>query len=379
MNPEPRIAIVAGEVSGDFLAAGLMQALRQHWPRARFEGVAGPRMIEAGCAALYPLARLSVMGFAEVLPRLPGILWMRRQLRRRWLTRPPDVFIGVDAPDFNLPLARDLHAAGIRTVHYVSPSVWAWRAERVQSIRRDVDLMLTLFPFEAAFYERHAVPVRFVGHPLADQIPLMPDRAAARVTLGLLAGAEVVALLPGSRKSEVSRLAPVFIDAARLCLERRPGLHFVAPMATPAMRVLFEAALRAAGAALPLTLLDRQAQAALIACDAALVASGTATLEALLCKRPMVVAYRMHPYSWRRMLKLFIVDRYALPNHLAGRDAVPEFYQDACTPTALADALLTRLDDVAGNERLRREFTRVHEALRQDASRQAAAAVAALA
>lgn len=364
------VALVAGEASGDILGAGLMQALKARHPHVEFIGVGGPRMEAEGLVSAFPMERLSVMGLVEVLGRLCELLGRRRRLIRDLIAAKPDVFIGIDAPDFNLTLELKLRQAGIRTVHYVSPSVWAWRQKRVLKIREACDLMLTLFPFEARFYLDHQVPVRFVGHPLANTIPLQADRAGARETLGLAADESVVALLPGSRGSEVARLGELFLDAAERLRALRPGVQFVLPCANAERRVQLEAML--AGRNLPLRLLDGRSHEALAACDAVLIASGTATLEALLHKRPMVVAYKVAPLTYRILRRLVKSPYISLPNLLAERMLVPELIQDAATPDALAQALAPLLDDGAVQTE---GFDVIHRALRQDASQQAADAV----
>ena len=364
------VALVAGEASGDILGAGLMQALKARHPDVRFIGIGGPRMEAQGLRSYFPLERLAVMGLVEVLGRLPELLARRKRLLKTFLDVRPDVFIGIDAPDFNLDLALKLRRNGIKTVHYVSPSVWAWRQNRVLKIRDACDLMLTLFPFEAKFYDAHQVAVRFVGHPLADAIPLVPDRAAARAELQLPQDGLVVALMPGSRGGEVGRLGPLFLAAAERLRSMRPGIRFVVPCASPERREQLEQIL--AGRDLPLTLLDGQSHAALAACNAVLIASGTATLEALLYKRPMVVAYSVAPLTFR-ILKRMVKSRYvALPNLLAQRLLVPELLQDAATPDAMARLLSPLLD----NGDVQTEgFDAIHRTLRCDASSQAAGAV----
>lgn len=364
------VALVAGEASGDILGAGLMQALKARHPHVEFIGVGGPRMEAEGLVSAFPMERLSVMGLVEVLGRLCELLGRRRRLIRDLIAAKPDVFIGIDAPDFNLTLELKLRQAGIRTVHYVSPSVWAWRQKRVLKIREACDLMLTLFPFEARFYLDHQVPVRFVGHPLANTIPLQADRAGAREALGLAADESVVALLPGSRGSEVARLGELFLDAAERLRALRPGVQFVLPCANAERRAQLEAML--AGRNLPLRLLDGRSHEALAACDAVLIASGTATLEALLHKRPMVVAYKVAPLTYRILRRLVKSPYISLPNLLAERMLVPELIQDAATPDALAHALAPLLDDGAVQTE---GFDVIHRALRQDASQQAADAV----
>ncbi|QUE74671.1 lipid-A-disaccharide synthase [Stutzerimonas stutzeri] len=364
------VALVAGEASGDILGAGLMQALKARHPDVRFIGIGGPRMEAQGLRSYFPLERLAVMGLVEVLGRLPELLARRKRLFKTFLDVRPDVFIGIDAPDFNLDLALKLRRNGIKTVHYVSPSVWAWRQNRVLKIRDACDLMLTLFPFEAKFYDAHQVAVRFVGHPLADAIPLIPDRAAARAELQLPQDGLVVALMPGSRGGEVGRLGPLFLAAAERLRSMRPGIRFVVPCASPERRAQLEQIL--AGRDLPLTLLDGQSHAALAACNAVLIASGTATLEALLYKRPMVVAYSVAPLTFRILKRMVRSPYVALPNLLAQRLLVPELLQDAATPDAMARLLSPLLD----NGDVQTEgFDAIHRTLRCDASSQAASAV----
>jgi lipid-A-disaccharide synthase len=364
------VALVAGEASGDILGAGLMQALKQKHPQVEFIGVGGPRMEAEGLVSSFPMERLAVMGLVEVLGRLRELLGRRKRLIKELIAAKPDVFIGIDAPDFNLTLELKLRQAGIRTVHYVSPSVWAWRQKRVLKIREACDLMLTLFPFEARFYLDHQVPVRFVGHPLANTIPLQADRDGAREALGLTPEDSVVALLPGSRGGEVSRLGELFLDAAERLRALRPGVQFVLPCANAERRAQLEVML--AGRNLPLRLLDGRSHEALAACDAVLIASGTATLEALLHKRPMVVAYKVAPLTYRILKRLVKSSYISLPNLLAERMLVPELIQDAATPDALAQTLAPLLDDGAVQTL---GFDVIHRALRQDASEQAADAV----
>ncbi|MDF3864653.1 lipid-A-disaccharide synthase [Pseudomonas denitrificans (nom. rej.)] len=368
-----RVALVAGEASGDILGSGLMQSLKQRHPDIEFIGVGGPRMQAEGLQSHFPMERLAVMGLVEVLGRLRELLRRRKDLVKMLIAAKPDVFIGIDAPDFNLTLELKLRRAGIRTVHYVSPSVWAWRQKRVLKIKEACDLMLALFPFEARFYEEHAVPVRFVGHPLANTIPLEADRAGARERLGLPQDARVVALLPGSRGGEVGKLGALFLDTAQRLLQDRPGLRFVLPCASPERRVQIEEMLP--GHDLPVQLLDGASHEALAACDAVLIASGTATLEALLYKRPMVVAYKVAPMTYRILKRLVKSPYISLPNLMAGRLLVPELIQDAATPEALATTLLPLLDDGSVQTE---SFDVIHRALRQDASAQAAEAVLAL-
>lgn len=370
MSRPLRVALVAGEASGDILGSGLMQAIKQRHPDTEFIGVGGARMEAEGLKSYFPMERLAVMGLVEVLGRLFELLGRRRQLARDLIAAQPDVFIGIDAPDFNLGLELKLRRAGIKTVHYVSPSVWAWRQKRVLKIREACDLMLTLFPFEAQFYDAHQVPVRFVGHPLADAIPQQADRGAAREALDLPQNEPVVALMPGSRGGEVARLGELFLDAAIRLRALRPGIRFLLPCATPERRQQLEQMLVSRD--LPLTLLDGRSHEALAACDAVLIASGTATLEALLYKRPMVVAYRVAPMTYRILKRLVKSPYISLPNLLAERMLVPELIQDAATPEALAQALAPLID---GGQVQTEGFDVIHRALRRDASVSAADAV----
>lgn len=372
-----RVAIVAGELSGDLLAAGLMQALKARRHDIRFEGIGGPAMLAEGFHSYYPLESLSVMGLVEVLGHLPELLRIRRGLLERFLADPPDVFIGIDSPDFNLGLERRLREAGVKTVHYVSPSVWAWRQGRVKGIRAAVDLMLTLFPFEKDFYDTQGMRAVHVGHPAADRLPLEVDSAGQRAALGLPPDAPVVAILPGSRRGEVARLGELFAQTAALVAAELPDVRFVAPMVSAELEAEFGAALAAAGVRERTTLLRGQSAAAMSAADSVLLASGTATLEAMLLKRPMVVAYRVAPSTYWivRLLRLVKTRRFALPNLLAGEDVVPEFIQYDATPQSLAAALLAQLRDAPGRERLRQRFLAMHRQLRCDANERAAEAV----
>jgi lipid-A-disaccharide synthase len=364
-----RIALVAGEASGDILGSGLMRAIKARHPDAEFIGVGGPLMEAQGMTSYFPMERLSVMGLVEVLGRLKELLARRKLLIQTLIDEKPDVFIGIDAPDFTLNIELKLRQAGIKTVHYVSPSVWAWRQKRVLKIREGCDLMLTLLPFEARFYEEQGVPVRFVGHPLADTIPLQADQLAARAALGLGQG-PVVALMPGSRGGEVGRLGALFFDAAERLVAVRPDIRFVLPCASPQRREQIEQLLQ--GRELPLTLLDGRSHVALAACNAVLIASGTATLEALLYKRPMVVAYRLAPLTYWILKRMVKSPYVSLPNLLAQRLLVPELLQDAATAEALAQTLLPLLDD---GDAQTAGFDAIHRTLRRDASNQAAEAV----
>ncbi|CAM3729989.1 Lipid-A-disaccharide synthase [Pseudomonas reidholzensis] len=366
------VALVAGEASGDILGSGLMRALKARHPDVRFIGVGGPLMEAEGMQSYFPMERLAVMGLVEVLGRLRELLKRRKLLIQTLIAEQPDVFIGIDAPDFTLNIELKLRQAGIKTVHYVSPSVWAWRQKRVLKIREGCDLMLTLLPFEARFYEEQGVPVRFVGHPLADTIPLDADRQAARAELGMTQG-PLVALMPGSRGGEVGRLGALFLDAAERLRQLVPGVRFVLPCANPTRRAQIEQMLD--GRDLPLTLLDGQSHLALAACDAVLIASGTATLEAMLYKRPMVVAYRLAPLTYWILKRLVKSPYVSLPNLLAQRLLVPELLQDAATSEALAQTLAPL---VADGSQQTESFDQIHRTLRRDASNQAAEAVLAL-
>lgn len=374
------VGIVAGEASGDLLGAALIDALRARRPDLQCFGVAGPRMIEAGCESLASADSLAVMGLFEVVAHLPRILDLRRRVTAEFLGRRPDVFIGVDAAEFNLSLAPALHAAGIRTVQYVSPQVWAWRPGRVRRMARVLDLVLCLLPFEPRCYEQHGLAATFVGHPLADRVPMAPDRDAARAALGLPERDPVLAVLPGSRAGEIARLGVPFARTLRRLASERPTLRFVAPMARPALAREFGALLERHAPGVAVTLLDGQAQTALIAADAALVASGTATLEALLCKRPMVVAYRVGAATAGvlRLFRLLKAPFIAQPNLLAGRRVVEEFVQGQVEPETLAAAIGRALDDGAARAALQALFAELHATLRQGASDRAAEAVLAL-
>ncbi len=372
-----RIGMVVGEASGDILGAGLMQALRRRYPDAVFEGIGGERMLAAGFDSFFPQERLAVMGLVEPLKRLPELLRIRKSLIQHFTDHPPDVFIGIDSPDFNLTIEERLRTRGIKTVHYVSPSVWAWRQKRIVKIARAVDLMLTLLPFEASFYERHQVPVCFVGHPLADDIPLQPDQGSAREQLQLSEQAKVVALMPGSRGGEVKLLGPVFWQAAHWCLQRNPGLQFVVPAANADRRRQIEVQLQS-HPPLPIKVIDGQSHTVMAAADAVLMASGTTTLEAMLLKRPMVVAYKMAWLSYA-IISRMVKSRYvSLPNLLADKPLVPEILQDQVTAEKLGKHLLRCLEDESYSAGLRQEFYQIHQQIRRDASERAAAAIQAL-
>jgi lipid-A-disaccharide synthase len=375
-----RVGLVAGEASGDTLGADLIHALRRCAPDTQFFGIAGPKMQAAGCETWEPAESLAVMGLFEILRHLPRLLRLRSRARTLFLAARPDVFVGIDAPEFNLRLARDLRAAGIPTVQYVSPQVWAWRQSRARSIHESVDLVLCLLPFEKRFYDEHGMPAEFVGHPLADAIPMTVDRQAARRALGLDPDAQVVALLPGSRRAEVARLAADFAATARWLGAQRPQLVFIAPMASAASREIFSQVLGRDAPALKVQLIDGQAQTALIAADVVMVASGTASLEAALCKRPMVVVYRLGAMTaWiLRRLKLVKVKFFAQPNLLADRRVVGEYFQEEIVPESIGAELLMWLDDAERRSDLEQQFSRIHADLRRDAGTRAAQAIMAL-
>jgi len=370
-----RLAMVAGEASGDLLAGLLMGGLRQRWPGLVAQGIGGPRMAEQGFSAWWPHDKLAVRGYVEVLRHYREISGIRQQLAARLLADPPAAFIGVDAPDFNLGLEARLKAAGIPSIHFVCPSVWAWRGGRVRKMAASVDHVLCLFPFEPDLLRAHGVPASYVGHPLADAIPQLPPRAASRAALGLGAADPVVAVLPGSRRSEIEAIAPVFLQAAAQLHRQRPALRFVLPLAG-GLRSLVEPLVAAHAPGVPLQLLDGRSHEALAACDVTLIASGTATLEAALFKRPMVIGYRMHALSWQIMKRMKYQPWVGLPNILCRDFVVPELLQDDCQPAALARAVLAWLDDPAGAERLARRFDELHDLLRRDTARCATDAIA---
>jgi lipid-A-disaccharide synthase len=373
---EVKIALVAGEASGDSLGGGLLRALHAQLPTLSAFGVAGPRMVEAGCEAWVASEELAVMGLAEILQHLPRLLRLRRDLVARLLAARPDVFVGIDSPEFNLRVAARLKAHGVPTVQYVSPQVWAWRQGRVRTIGQSVDLVLCVLPFESRFYDAHDVRAVFVGHPLADRIPLESPPGPARAILGLDPVAPTVAVLPGSRRAEAIKLGGPFAATLAWLHERRPDIRFVAPMANAVVRTLFEQSLARHAPGIPVAVVDGQAQQALAAADAVLVASGTATLETALIKRPMVVAYRLAPLTaWlMRSMKLMKADYFAQPNLLAGRQVVPEYLQEDVRPDVLGPALLAQLER-ADHAELIATFTEIHRALRCDASARAADAI----
>ncbi len=375
MNSSKRFALVAGETSGDLLAGLLLGGVCQRWPDLQSFGIGGPQMAAQGFKAWWPSEKLAVRGYVEVLRHYREIVGIRAQLQQRLLsTDRPDVFIGVDAPDFNLDLEANLKAEGVRTVHFVCPSIWAWRADRVEKIRRSADHVLCIFPFEPELLARHDIAATYVGHPLANVIPLEPERAAARRTLELREEDTVVAILPGSRASEVQYLAQVFFEAAVRLRSARPGIRFVVP-AVPALRERIEAAARRAGLGAEVQVIAGQSHTALAACDVTLIASGTATLEAALFKRPMVIAYNMNWLSWQIMRRKQLQPWVGLPNILCGEFVVPEFLQEAASPQALAHAVLDWLDAPERIEVLQQRFTALHHTLRRNTAQLATDAI----
>lgn len=383
MHPSssPLIAIIAGEQSGDMLGAGLLASLREHYPQMRLIGVGGPRMAEQGLQSLFPIERLSVMGITEVLGRLPELFRLRSYLLGNLLAAKPDICITIDSPDFTLPIAGKLHAAGIKTCHYVSPSVWAWRQGRVKKIKRDIDLMLTLLPFEADFYRQHQVPVAFVGHPLADSLPLEPDTAGARTVLGLAQHKPVLTLLPGSRGGEVKQLLATFFAAAQQVREKIPDLQVVIPAATPerSKQICRFLEQQPAEQRACIRLLQGQSHEAMIAADVVLLASGTASLEAMLLKKPTVVGYRVGLISYWIIKSLATTQYVALPNILAGNEElVPEWIQHQMTADNLARSVLHWFTEDQQRHSLVKRFADIHQQLKQNGNATAAKAVAAL-
>ncbi len=367
--------MVAGETSGDLLAGLLLDGLVGRWPEVQAVGIGGPQMARRGFRAWWPSDKLAVRGYVEVLRHYREIVGIREHLKLRLLQERPDVFIGVDAPDFNLDLEHDLKAAGVKTAHFVCPSIWAWRPERMHKIKASVDHVLCIFPFEVALLAQHGIAATYVGHPLANVVPMVPDRAAARAALGLPVEAQVVALLPGSRSSEIKYLAESFLRAAALMQSQRPPLKFVLP-AIPALRPAIERAARAAGMAGHVQILDGQSHTALAACDVTLIASGTATLEAALFKRPMVIAYNMNWLTYQLMKRKHLQPWIGLPNILCRDFVVPELIQHEATPAQLAAATLQWLDTPQRVEALERTFTTLHAELQRDTPRLAADAIA---
>ncbi|OMR93584.1 lipid-A-disaccharide synthase [Burkholderia pseudomallei] len=371
-----RVALVAGEPSGDLLGASLLGGQRARLPASsRYYGIGGPRMSAVEFDAHWPMEKLAVRGYVEALKHIPEILRIRGELKRQLLAEPPDAFVGIDAPDFNFGLEQALRGAGIPTIHFVCPSIWAWRGGRIKKIVKAVDHMLCLFPFEPELLEKAGVAATFVGHPLADEIPLEPDTHGARIALGLPGGGPVIAVLPGSRRSEIELIGPTFFDAMELMQQREPGVRFVVPAATPALRALLQP-LVDAHPSLSVTLTEGRAQVAMTAADAILVKSGTVTLEAALLKKPMVISYKVPWLTGQIMRRQGYLPYVGLPNILAGRFVVPELLQHFATPDALADATLTQLRDDANRRALTDIFTDMHLALRQNTAQRAAEAVA---
>ena len=374
-NRPPRIAIVAGEASGDLLGSHLIIAIKTHCPNAEFFGIAGHKMCSAGARSLFPMEKLSVNGYVEVLRHLPEILAIRRQLKQAILADPPDLFIGIDAPDFNLGLEISLKARGIPTIHYVSPSIWAWRGERIKKIARAVSHMLVVFPFEAEIYQKAGIPVTYVGHPMADLLPATPDRLAVREQLGIPADIPVVALLPGSRTGELRQHAQLFLATAQLLVLRHPEMRFIAPLISRQTHAIFSAALQACEPPPPVQLMLGHADIAMTAADLVLVASGTATLEAALLKRPMVITYRVPGLTAYLMRKRAYLPWVGLPNILANRDLVPELLQEQATAPQLADALSALLTDKNRRAAMEVEFSRQYDSLKQNTALKMAAAI----
>lgn len=376
VKPIQRIAIVAGESSGDILGAGLISELKKKYPEAVFEGIAGPLMQKEGCASLYPMESLSVMGLLPILKKLPELLKLRADLARYWIDTKPDLFIGIDAPEFTIGLEKKLKSHDIRTVHYVSPSVWAWRPKRIHKIKKAVDVMLCLFPFEQNIYQRHAIDNFCVGHPLADDIPLNSDKSAARSVLELDATAQTVCIMPGSRGSEMKLLGPDFLKMASLLKKFYPEITFIAPMASDLRRQQFEQqmqALLSQGVERPsVQLIDGQSRTAMAAADFVVMASGTATLEAMLVKRPTVVAYKVGAISYKIFTSLLSIDTFAIPNLLSKKLLLPELIQEDCTPDNLFAEVRAWIDDLSnGGERwgeVEGEFKHWHEVLQKDAN-----------
>ncbi|WP_456070475.1 lipid-A-disaccharide synthase [Haemophilus paraphrohaemolyticus] len=375
----PLIALVAGEVSGDILGAGLINALKLHYPNARFIGVAGEQMKKAGCETLFDMEELSVMGLAEVLKHLPRLLKRRKQVVETMLEMEPDVFIGIDAPDFNLTVEEKLKANGIKTIHYVSPSVWAWRQNRVHKIKRATDLVLAFLPFEKAFYDKFDTPCRFIGHTMADAIALKPNRTEACEKLGLDESKRYVAILMGSRGSEIQFLAEPFLKTAQLLKEKHPDLEFLVPMVNEKRQAQLEAIKANIAPELELHILQGQARQAMIVAECTLLASGTAALEAMLCKSPMVVGYKMKPLTYWLAKKLVKTDYISLPNLLANAPLVPEMIQEECNPDNLAWSLNHYLsndvESLKQKNELKHRFTDLHKLIQCDADAQAAQAV----
>ncbi len=370
-----RIGICAGEQSGDLLAGELIKAIKHKHPDAEFIGIAGEKMVAQGCKVIFPVSDLSVMGVAEVLPKIPKILRIRKQVLQYFLDNPPDVFIGVDAPDFNLPLEAKLKATGIKTVHYVSPTIWAWREKRAYKIKKSADLVLCLFPFEPALYERYKVPAVYVGHPAADKLPTLCNRSEVRVHFGYDEKAKLVALLPGSRKMEIERMGKLFLETAHWLHKKDPSIQFILPLAKPQMREHFKNALKNSHYTYVLKIVDEQAFDAIKASDVVLVTSGTATLETFLLNRPMVVVYKMSGFNWLLAKLLVNVKYIALPNIIANAPLVPELLQHEATAENCGRAVLDWLQSPEKCEKLKERYKPYRESLQRGAADQAANAV----
>lgn len=368
-----RIGLIAGETSGDILGEGLIKALKKTYPDAIFEGIAGPRMIAQGCKALHPLEALSVMGFSEVLGKLLSILRIRKSILQHFIDNPPDIFIGIDAPDFNLTVELKLKQKGIKTIHYVSPSVWAWKQWRIHKIAKATDLVLAFLPFEKAFYDKFDVPCQFIGHTLADQLPLIRDKTTAREQLSLNTEDKILAILPGSRKAEIEMLGPIFLEAIQTVYKKYPDYKFIVPMVNDRRKVQFQTQIDALNERLPITLFDGQSSAVLQAADIVLLASGTAALEAMLAKAPMVVAYKVKPITYLIVKFLSSVKFTSLPNLIADKEVVKELNQDECS----ADKIVIELERLIerDSQQMIATFTELHQLIRCDADTQAADAV----
>ncbi|NOT15925.1 MAG: lipid-A-disaccharide synthase [Methylotenera sp.] len=372
-----KIGIVAGEASGDLLGSHLIQALKKKRSDIEFVGIAGPKMMREGAQSLYPMEQLSVRGYLEVIKHLCGLLKLRRNLFKQFLSNPPDLFIGIDAPDFNFWLEKKLKKQGIKTIHYVSPSVWAWRKNRIKKIKQAVTEVLALFPFEPALYQQENIPVTYVGHPLADMLPLEPNMNSARDILKLNASALVVAMLPGSRQSEVKQHADLFVQTAKRIYAQRPNAVFLVPLITRETRQIFEAVMYSEENLLPMQLLFGHAHDAMEAADVVIVASGTATLEAALLKKPMVITYKMSQLSWQLLKRMRLQPYVGLPNILAGKFVVPELLQHDANPEKLAETALAMLSDKDKLAEIKKEFTEIHHRLRQNTAEKAADAILA--
>lgn len=373
-----KIAIVAAEASGDNLGASLIISLKKKYPNAEFIGIAGDAMQACGCKSLFPINNLSVMGILEVAKRLPTLLNIRKTLIKYFTQNPPDIYVGIDAPDFNLPIEKTLKKQGVLTVHYNSPTIWAWREGRIHSIAKSINLMLTLFPFEAAIYETHNVPVRFIGHPLADEIHNDLDKKQLRYHFGLPQKAPLITLMPGSRKGELAKMAPIFIQAAKLILKKQPNANFIVPMVNEQRIKQFAQDLKQHAPHLPVQITLKKSREAMAASDIVLLASGTATLEALLLNKPMVVAYKVPVINYLVGKLLIKIDKFSLPNLLAEEYIVPEFIQQQCTPKNLASAVLEQLNNLPMNEVMALRYQKIRQGLQRDASEHAAQAISQL-